>query len=182
MDDASVVETFVEVFWHRAFARSLVSTVVGAGFALAIALWLFGRSRAGENKTRGQRRQALALALADRLEAHLEPLRPFESADLEAVRLAWMDTAALEATAGLKYELLDDIGLSVRIDELLSTLLDVNRLQALSHELSFETGHTLGDAETLRKGVIIVLAEHAVLYRERAADVIEKLRAIAGPR
>ena len=171
-----------EAFFNQNFWRSIVSTAVGAGFALVIAYGAYRASRGGETKAQRERRKALATALVATLEVNGQVLERFEGLDPGHHIHAWVDTATLEATAGLRYELLGDIELSARIDDLLGHLSTVNRLQDLLLPLSYGAGASLEGVRDLRAALSESTAAHAVAFRELAdeATVSERLRAIAG--
>jgi hypothetical protein len=128
--DALLSAPTSEPIFNDDFLRSMLSTVVGALLALLIALVGYRLNRIREARTTRRRRNNLVTALGVNLELNATKASNLEGLNPHTNFLIWMDTAALDSTAGLKYELLpDEIDLLVGIDFLHDNLTNLNRLQ-----------------------------------------------------
>ena len=119
------------VFFNEDFWRSIVSTILGASASLAIAYGVYWCSQSKERTAKGNRRAAVADALAQTLATNMAVLKEFKQPDSQTVVYLWGETATLEGTSALRYEVLDDFDLSRVLDRILYMLTTFNRYQDL---------------------------------------------------
>jgi len=109
-------------FFDKAFWQQFVTMVAGLVVGIPVALWINRlQVRAEKHKEReleSERRRTLLEALVDRISFNQAFIRDAETKFEKIVILENVDLGILDATATLKYELLDDFELCKKLDDL----------------------------------------------------------------
>lgn len=156
-----------EPFFNVDFIRSLVTTFLGAFFAILVAVggwWLSGMSKRKESTTR---RIRLAQALMTSVEFNLGIAKEATELSDKAFLTTNVDRSVLEGTLSLKYEIMNDINLNRDIDEF------GHRISLLHKfiETSFEMEHS-GSFVALR-GTGGLRDRIATMIRDGGASAIQ---------
>lgn len=175
-------EFFDLAFWQN-FVSNGLATLLGVIVGIPIGLWLDRRRSARE--TKGRQRSLLStiagtllmnLAVLDSLAPNLTP---------DDVPLLNVDPTVLDATAGLKWEIIDDAELNAALDLVRYALQDLRRKLDLQLEMensSFKTVNTYMASRKVMMGAIKITLERTRPEIAKAIEGVKKhLEALGVP-
>jgi len=175
----------METFFNENFFRSLITTFLGAIFAILVAIggwWLSGRE---SRQAASLRRRQLADALRESLEFNLKIAHSASEISDQIFLTLNVDTSIFEATRSLKYEVMSDINLSRDIDVIGYRLSSLSRQIELRFEMEFSGSFlAYSGRNQLREALsrVIRAAGASLIDYESDKDVLNRLEEMAGPK